>query len=63
MVDALRALYEDAGGAFLILPGRSQYPRSIFYDNDYHLIEGAARDHSLVLANALREAGYRPGTP
>jgi hypothetical protein len=50
----LRAFYGKHGAGFLVLPNRSQYPRSAFYDSDYHLRESWQRRHSVLLAAQLR---------
>ena len=50
----LRAFYSAHGAGFLVLPNRSQYPRSAFYDSDYHLRESWQHRHSELLAQQLR---------
>jgi len=50
----LRAFYGAHGAAFLVLPNRSQYPRSAFYDTNYHLRESWQKRHSALLAQELR---------
>jgi hypothetical protein len=55
VVDRLRALYEQHGACFLILPNHSQYPRSAFFDTEYHLQETAQIAHSAALAPRLAE--------
>jgi len=49
----LQTLYSDYGGRFIVLPNRSQYPRSAFYDTGYHLRESFQHRHSEALASAL----------
>ena len=49
----LRNFYAQHGGAFLVLPSKSQYPRSAFYDSGYHLRESWQRRHSALLAESL----------
>jgi hypothetical protein len=50
----LRAFYRAHGAEFLVLPNRSQYPRSAFYDSNYHLRESWQKRHSALLSQALR---------
>jgi hypothetical protein len=50
----LHAFYGAHGGGFLVLPNRSQYPRSAFYDTNYHLRESWQHRHSVLLAEKLR---------
>jgi len=54
-VVSLRALYERHGQSFLVLPNRSQYPLSCFFDTLYHLNEGCQIAHSTQLANAFTQ--------
>jgi len=54
VIVALRTFYAEHGAAFLVLPNRSQYPRSVFYDTGSHLRQSAAEAHSRLLAQALR---------
>lgn len=49
----LRGVYEGAGGCFVVLPGRSLYPRAMFYDAVFHLNETGQGIHSRALAPAL----------
>ena len=50
----LRTFYGERGAGFLVLPNHSQYPRSAFYDSDYHLRESWQHRHSALLAAELR---------
>lgn len=50
----LRAFYGAHEAEFLVLPNRSQYPRSAFYDSNYHLRESWQKRHSALLAEELR---------
>jgi hypothetical protein len=50
----LRAFYGAHEAKFLVLPNRSQYPRSAFYDSNYHLRESWQKRHSALLAEELR---------
>ncbi len=52
-IDTLRAFYGAHGARFLVLPNRSQYPRSVFYDSSYHLRESWQKRHSALLAEKL----------
>jgi hypothetical protein len=55
-VDALRALYRQQGQGFLVLPNRSQYPLSCFFDTLNHLNEECQLEHSRALGLALAAA-------
>jgi len=48
------AIVRAALARFLVLPNRSQYPRSAFYDSNYHLRESWQHRHSVLLAEKLR---------
>jgi hypothetical protein len=50
---AIEAVYQGAGGRFLLLANRSRYPRSAFFDTPEHLNEPAQIAHSRLLAQAL----------
>jgi len=57
---AMAAVYLDHGGLFLVLPNRSRYPRSAFFDTPSHLNEAAQIAHSVLLARALAQCLHRP---
>jgi hypothetical protein len=66
--DAIRSIYLDAGGEFLVLPNFSRYPRSAFFDSAEHLNETWQVVHSKLLAERLRSppvpiAEVHPGDP
>jgi hypothetical protein len=50
LTDELSSVFTSRGHCFIILPNRSQYPRSQFYDTAYHLSEEAQIHHSKLLA-------------
>jgi hypothetical protein len=52
-IERLRNFYAGHGAAFLVLPNKSQYPRSAFYDSNYHLRESWQKRHSALLATEL----------
>jgi len=54
VVASLRQLYTSNGQAFLVLPNRSQYRRSDFYDSQFHLNREAQLAHSKLLAAGLK---------
>ena len=54
---AIRAVYEDHGARFLLLPNQSRYPRSAFFDSADHLNETAQIVHSKLVARALSGSG------
>lgn len=58
-ITALRSFYARHGADFVVLPGRSQYPRADFYDTGSHLKQSTAQAHSRLLAEALRPLLYR----
>lgn len=58
VVAELARFYKRNGATFLVLPNLSQYPRNMFYDTAYHLVESAQREHSRRLAREL--ARYLP---
>jgi hypothetical protein len=53
LIDDMAGFYRAAGGEFLVLPNRSQYPRDDFYDSPFHLEEPATLRHTAMLAEAL----------
>ncbi|MGE0222308.1 MAG: hypothetical protein AB7F35_14635 [Acetobacteraceae bacterium] len=53
-LDAIQSVYRDGGAEFLMLPNRSRYPRSWFFDTPDHLHEDAQIAHSRLVAHALR---------
>jgi hypothetical protein len=57
---AIRAVYADHGGAFLMLENRSRYPRADFFDTPEHLNEAAQIVHSRAIAVALANFLGRP---
>jgi hypothetical protein len=59
-IAAMRAVYVDNGGAFLVLPGQSRYPRLCFYDTADHLFEACQVHHSIRVANGLAAVLGRP---
>jgi hypothetical protein len=55
-ISFLQHLFQRNGHCFLILPNYSLYPRSFFYDTEYHLKEANQIYHSTILAPYLYEA-------
>lgn len=55
LIRQIRELYLAHGQSFLALPNQSQYPRSAFYDSDYHLEQEYQQQHSRELASALEK--------
>ena len=53
-LNAIRSIYLANGGAFLVLPNFSRYPRSAFFDTAEHLNETWQIAHSKLLAEQLR---------
>ncbi len=62
-IERLRRLYERHGQRFVVLPNRSQYPLTCFFDSTYHLNEGCQQAHSEQLARALSSALAEPARP
>jgi hypothetical protein len=62
-IDAMRQVFEQNGGRFLILPNRSRYPRHDFFDTRYHLYEACQIHHSVLVAQALAQMLHRKITP
>lgn len=54
----LRQIYEGAGQHFMVLPGRSQYELTCFFDTVSHLNEACQRAHSRAVGLALQP--WRP---
>ena len=52
-VAGMQRFYVERGHCFVTLPGRSLYPRTLFYDTAYHLNEEAQKQHSRALASPL----------
>ncbi len=63
VVEKLRTLYEKRGACFLALPNLSMYPRSVFFDTEYHLQEPAQLAHSAALAPRLAEISHDGSCP
>lgn len=62
-IAAIRAVYVDAGGRFLLLANHSRYPRADFFDTPDHLDEPCQIAHSLRVAAALAPLLRRPLRP
>lgn len=67
-LSAIRSIYEENGGEFLVLPNFSRYPRAAFFDTPDHLNETWQKAHSRLLAETLRSrlasiAAIPPGDP
>ncbi len=67
-LQAIRSVYTQNGGDFLVLPNFSRYPRSAFFDTADHLNETWQVAHSKLLAEQLRShrasiAAARPADP
>jgi hypothetical protein len=65
---AIRSVYQENGGEFLVLPNFSRYPRADFFDTPEHLNETWQKVHSRLLAVTLRSrlasiAAIAPGDP
>jgi hypothetical protein len=67
-LQAIRSVYTENGGDFLVLPNFSRYPRSAFFDTANHLNETWQVVHSKLLAGQMRShrasiAAARPVGP
>lgn len=56
-VNRLQAMMVQHGQQILLLPNRSRYPLSCFYDTGSHLNEECQIDHSATIGRALLSAG------
>jgi hypothetical protein len=63
VIRRLRTLYEQRGACFLVLPNHSLYPRSAFFDTDYHLRESFQIAHSAALAPWLAQIARTGACP
>jgi hypothetical protein len=54
VIARLRAFYASHRAQFIVLPNRSQYPRTSFYDTGYHLRQSAQIVHTRLLAPYLK---------
>ncbi len=50
LIKEIRSFYESHGHHFVLLDNKSQYPRHMFYDSPYHLVDSAAAEHTRLLA-------------
>jgi len=55
LIGNLCSMYRRHAQMFLVLGNKSQYPRSDFYDTEYHLVEERQIDHSRLVAGHLRQ--------
>jgi hypothetical protein len=53
MITLLQERYRQGGGCFIALDNLSRYPRSFFYDTQYHLNESAQIAHTRALERQL----------
>jgi hypothetical protein len=53
LIKEIRSFYESHGHHFVLLDNKSQYPRNMFYDSPYHLIDSAAAEHTRLLASEI----------
>lgn len=54
MVEKLAAFYRSHGQNFVVLSNRSQYPRKMFFDSQYHLIDTEAERHTRRIGGELK---------
>jgi hypothetical protein len=54
VIKELQRFYTLHGAQFIVAPGKSQYPRSDFYDAGYHLRQSAQLRHSIIIAELLK---------
>ena len=62
-IERLRRLYERHGQRFVVLPNRSQYPLTCFFDSTYHLNEGCQQAHSEQVARVMSNAVAQHALP
>lgn len=60
IVSRIAAIYRAHGQEFVVLPNRSQYPRSCFFDTQSHLVQRCQIAHSEALAHLLAPLLARP---
>ncbi len=56
LVQEIREIFVQAGHKFVQVAGRSQYPRSDFYDSPYHLNKNCAIKHSRLVGEEIAVA-------
>jgi hypothetical protein len=59
VVSQLKSFYANHGAEFLVLDNHSQYPRSVFFDAEYHLRQTAQIQHSYLVAAGLARLNWR----
>ena len=60
IVARIAAVYREHGQEFVMLPNRSQYPRTCFFNTQNHLVERCQIAHSEALAHLLAPRLARP---
>ena len=60
VVTLLQKRYREAGGCFVALDSLNRYPRSFFYDTQYHLNESAQIAHTRALGRQLASLARSP---
>jgi len=52
---AIRSIYVENGGRFVVLDNLSRYPRADFYDSEDHLAQPCQYKHSIAIAGLLSQ--------
>jgi len=62
-IAAIRSIYVENGGRFVVLGNLSHYPRADFYDSEDHLAQPCQYKHSIAIAGLLSQVLRRPLRP
>jgi len=59
LISAIRSIYLNHGGNFVMLPNRSQYPQADFFNSEDHLTTQCQLLHSILIAEILARKLHR----
>jgi hypothetical protein len=62
-IAAIRAIFVENGGRFVVLSNLSRYPRADFYDSEDHLAQPCQYKQSIAIAGLLGQVLRRPLRP
>ncbi len=62
-IAAIRAIYVENGGHFVVLDNLSRYPKADFYDSEDHLAQPCQYRHSIAIAGLLSRVLRQPLRP
>jgi hypothetical protein len=63
VISAIVGIYTVHGGAFMVLPNLSRYPRADFFNSEDHLAKPCQYMHSILVAQRLAMLLHRPVLP